>query len=333
MEEICTPQVRLPMINVTAPFNAEVEIDKQRGIYPSGFFDKELGRYAINAALNCEVKCLFCSSDAVLGRLESYREEVGNWWSCDTAVHYGNIVEKVQRDAKRMHDKSDEVVFSSVVDPYQARLVAKGIPRAILDALAPTQLRVRILTKLPRVAHDLPFIADKFGERATIGTSVSTFDTATARVVEPGAPAPVLRLEQILGRARELGLRRFVMACPVLPGVYADYAEFADAWSAIVDLYEPEKIWFEPLNARGKNIDKLEDGLSKNGVQHVLERVRAIRSNEGWTAYNADLLAWVQRFARERFDVSRVRYLMYERALTKGGRVSVASDGACVVWL
>ena len=124
---------KLPLL---APFAKERGITRVSGITKSGFEPKELGEYAINPALDCECKCLYCSSHCVLHPLQAYRDEVRDWWAADTFVYYENILDVVGRDAARLGTRTAEVVISTVVDPYQSRLVRKGIPRAILAQLA-----------------------------------------------------------------------------------------------------------------------------------------------------------------------------------------------------
>ena len=319
--------------NSFAPFTQEMAITRKSGIAKSGFVHKELGEYAINPSLNCECKCLYCSSHCVLGRLPTYREYIGDWWHAATFVGYENIIELVDRDAKRLNGRDEEVVFSSVVDPYQSGLVKKGIPREILKRLAPTTLRLRVLTKMITVTQDLAYIADVFGDRATVGTSIPVLNPELCRVIEPFASPVELRQRLILGKAKEIQMRRYIMACPIIPATYRDYDDFAERWAAVVDQYEPEKIWFEPLNGRGKNLDEIEHGLRAGGYADVISCVGSIRTKEGWTQYTIELLGWVQRFAREYFDTARVRFLLYSSMLTKEGRQHIVANGATVVWL
>lgn len=315
------------------PFVNETPITRASGIAKSGFAEKELGDFAINPALNCGVKCLYCSSDGMLCRLPAYREHVGNWWESASFVPYGNIVEIVDRDAVKLDGRDAEVVLSSVVDPYQARLASKSVPRAILERLAPTTLKVRILTKMVAVVCDLPYVADAFGDRATIGTSIPILNPDLSRIIEPFASPVLERQRRILGTAKELGLRRFVMGCPIIPGAYQSHHEFAEAWTKVVGLYEPEKVWFEPLNGRGRNLDVLGQGLREHGPGAVAERVARIRAKTGWSEYALELLGWVQEFARQCYDTSRVRFLLYPTMLTEDARRQVEADDACVLWL
>jgi DNA repair photolyase len=315
------------------PLRHETGIERVSGIAKSGFDAKELGQYAVNPSLNCEAKCLYCSSHAVLGPLASYRSHVGDWWHCETFTYYTNVVEAVGRDAKRLGGRNIEVVMSTVVDPYQHRLVQKHFPRGILEQLAPTDLRLRILSKMTAAAADLPFIADTFGTRATVGTSIPVLNPRLSRVVEPYASPVEARHRKILGTAKQLGLRRYVMACPIIPGTYADYNDFAADWAPIVDVYDPEKIWFEPLNGRGKNLDMLERGLRAQGLLDIADRLKSIHTKESWAAYTLELLGWVQRFAHDRFEARRIRFLLYPTMLTEESRRRIKVDDATVIWL
>jgi DNA repair photolyase len=326
-DDLVDARYRLPL------FKAESGITRKSGVARSGFDPKELASYAINPSLNCSCKCLYCSSHGVLGRLSTYRENVGNWWSCDTFVPYSNIVGAVAQDLRRLANADAEVVMSSVVDPYQPGLVRKGTPRAILEQLAPTRLRVRVLTKMAGVTSDLEYMARAFGDRATIGTSIPVLKHELSRAIEPFATPVHVRQDRILGGAKSLGMRRYVMACPIIPGSYSGFDEFAELWSRVVDLYEPEKIWFEPLNGRGENLDMVIRGLTEAGLVEIAKRVAGIRTMKAWTGYTTELLGWVQRFAAERFSAQRVRFLLYPTKLTPAGREQVVQNLDTVIWL
>jgi len=315
------------------PFTNEKGLARVSGIAKSRFGRKELGDHAVNPSLNCEAKCLYCSSHCVLGRLHIYQEHVGDWWQCKTFLYYTNVVEAVGRDAAKLDGKDLEVVVSSVVDPYQSRLVRQGVPRAILERLAPTNLRLRLLTKMTGVACDLPYVAETFGGRATVGTSIPILNPEISRLIEPFASPVAARQKHILGTAKQIGLRRYIMGCPIIPGSYIGYKEFAERWAKVADDYEPEKIWFEPLNGRGKNLDVLEQGLRDTGLNTIASRVAEIRNKKGWTNYVSELLGWVQQFAQERFDTRRVRFLLYPHMLTEEGRQHVEAKDETVIWL
>jgi len=89
-------------------------------------------------------------------------------------------------------------------------------------------LNLSITTKSDRVVRDIELL-QRISARSsiTINLSVTTLRTSLARLLEPRAPRPDLRLAAVR-RLREAGLSAGVFAMPILPGI-TDAEEDLDA--------------------------------------------------------------------------------------------------------
>ena len=108
--------------------------------------------------------------------------------------------------------------MGTATDPYQPAERRYGITRAMLQVFAQTSgLRLGITTKSQLVARDID-VLQEISRRHFLGVSltVTTMDAALARLIEPMAPRPDLRI----AAARKLnraGIRASVHCSPVLP--------------------------------------------------------------------------------------------------------------------
>src|SRR5262249_48324476 len=95
-----------------------------------------------------------------------------------------------------------------------------GVTRACLEELARRQgLSVSIITKSNQVVRDVELL-QRIAARSTLSIqlSVTTMKARLARLLEPRAPRPDLRIGA-WRQLREAGLGVGVFASPVLPGI------------------------------------------------------------------------------------------------------------------
>jgi DNA repair photolyase len=102
-------------------------------------------------------------------------------------------------------------------------------------------LNLSITTKSDRVVRDIDLL-QRISARSslTINLSVTTLRTRLARLLEPRAPRPDLRLAAV-HRLREAGLAAGVFAMPILPGI-TDGEEDLDALASAAKV--AGALWF-----------------------------------------------------------------------------------------
>jgi DNA repair photolyase len=116
--------------------------------------------------------------------------------------------------------RGEHIAMGTATDPYQPAERQFGATRAILEQMAQLDgLSVSITTKSDQVVRDLDVLA-RIATRSTlcVNMTVTTLRTGLARVLEPRAPRPDLRLTAVRV-LRERGVPAGVFAMPVLPGL------------------------------------------------------------------------------------------------------------------
>ena len=125
----------------------------------------------------------------------------------------------LRQDLKKVK-RGEEIAIGTATDPYQPAERRYEITRAILEEMSRHHgLELGIVTKSNLVLRD----ADVFREIARhnqlfVNLTVTTVNTELARVLEPRAPRPDLRLEAV----RQLnlaGINAGVICAPVVPGI------------------------------------------------------------------------------------------------------------------
>ena len=111
------------------------------------------------------------------------------------------------------------IAFSGVTDPYQPIERTLRITRSCLEVLAEFRNPVAIITKNHLVTRDIDLLASLAGHRAAqVFLSITTLDDGLARVMEPRASRPGLRLDA-LRKLREAGVPAGVMVAPIIPAL------------------------------------------------------------------------------------------------------------------
>src|SRR5438128_5760288 len=117
-------------------------------------------------------------------------------------------------------EEPEHIAIGTATDPYQPAELEFGVTRACLEELAKLEgLSLSITTKSQQIVRDLELLK-RISERSSlfINLTVTTLRTRLARLLEPRAPRPDLRLAAV-AQLREAGLAVGVFASPLLPGI------------------------------------------------------------------------------------------------------------------
>ncbi len=127
----------------------------------------------------------------------------------------------------------EPIAMGTNTDPYQR---AEGRYRLMPEIIAALRDRANpfsILTKGTLILRDLDLIAQAARRtRVSIAVSVGSVDEDLWRVVEPGTPSPLRRLD-VVRRFAEAGIGCSVLMAPILPGL-SDSPEEIDATVAAI---------------------------------------------------------------------------------------------------
>ena len=114
----------------------------------------------------------------------------------------------------------EHIAIGMATDPYQPAEREFGVTRACLEELAKREgLSISIITKSNQILRDID-VLKKVAARSSlqIDITVTTLRPRLARLLEPRAPRPDLRIATVK-ELREAGLAVGVSASPLLPGI------------------------------------------------------------------------------------------------------------------
>jgi DNA repair photolyase len=180
--------------------------------------------WTVNPYRGCEFGCQYC-----------YARYTHEYMELDGADFERKIYVKQDagalagRDLSMEKIRGEHVAIGTATDPYQPAEREFAATRAILEQMATrTGLSVSITTKSNQVVHDLDVLRRIAAHSSLcVNLSITTLRPRLARMLEPRAPRPDLRM----GAVRELrnaGISAGVFAMPVLPGI-TDREEDLDA--------------------------------------------------------------------------------------------------------
>ncbi len=170
-------------------------------------------RWTINPYRGCEFGCKYC-----------YARYAHEFMELRDPLQFERKIFAKQFDAGTFREELDKlprgetVALGTATDPYQPAERRYRVMRAILEVFASIAgLRLGITTKSDLVARDIDVLLEIARRHfLSVHVTVTTLDRELARLIEPMAPRPDLRL----GAVRKLtvaGLRASVFCAPVMP--------------------------------------------------------------------------------------------------------------------
>jgi DNA repair photolyase len=171
--------------------------------------------WTINPYRGCEFACKYCYARYTHEFMEM-RDGIEFEQKIYAKQHAADLLRQELRRVKR----GESIAIGTATDPYQPIERKLEITRGILEEIARhSGQELGIVTKSAMVVRDIDLL-EKIARHNKISVSftVTTVDVNLARILEPRAPRPDLRLEA-LGSLREAGVRAGVICAPVLPGI------------------------------------------------------------------------------------------------------------------
>src|SRR5712672_157803 len=171
--------------------------------------------WAINPYRGCEFACKYCYARYTHEFME-LRDGVDFERKIFVKQHAADLLRQELRRVKT----SESIAIGTATDPYQPAERRFEVTRAILEELARhSGLEIGIVTKSNMVTRDVEILR-RIAEnnQLYVNLTVTTVDTDLARILEPRAPRPDLRLETV----RQLnlaGVNAGVICAPVLPEI------------------------------------------------------------------------------------------------------------------
>jgi len=174
--------------------------------------------WTINPYRGCEFACKYCYA-----RYTHEFMEMRDGVDFERKIYVKQQAAWLLRQDLKQVKRGEEIAIGTATDPYQPAERRYGITRVILEEFAlHAGLELGIVTKSNLILRDaelLRRIAEK--NQLYINVTITTLDVRLARILEPRAPRPDLRLEAVR-KLNEAGVRAGVICAPVVPGITDD---------------------------------------------------------------------------------------------------------------
>jgi DNA repair photolyase len=210
----------LARVAAAAPLDSTGCLTEYRPLASRSILNKVTSRrglpftHAINPYRGCEFGCRYCYARYTHEFLEMgpaeferkiYFKENGPWL--------------LEQELKRLKPGT-EIALGTATDPYQPLEHKLCITRSLLEVFARHGgFKLGIVTKSALVTRDLDLLRDAGkANQLTVSITVTTTDRKLARILEPRAPRPDLRIKA-LSELRQAGIRAGVMCSPLMPGI------------------------------------------------------------------------------------------------------------------
>jgi DNA repair photolyase len=263
--------------------------------------------WTINPYRGCEFACKYCYARYTHEYMELDGSEFEKkiYVKKDAApLLAGDISRKYSYASERSGgERPDHIAIGTATDPYQPAEREHGVTRACLEELAKREgLSISVITKSNQIARDI-HLFKRIAARSelSLNITITTLRPKLARLLEPRAPRPDLRLAAVR-QLREAGLAVGVSAAPLIPGItdregdleaVAEAAKAAGAlwfWSGVLFLMPSSAKQFLPfVREKFPRLAKqYEDWYRKNGYapeeyrRKAAERVARIRQKYGF---------------------------------------------------
>jgi DNA repair photolyase len=265
--------------------------------------------WTINPYRGCEFACKYCYARYTHEYMELdggeferkifVKKDAGPLLSRDISQKYSYTSQASGGTAP------EHIAIGTATDPYQPAECEYGVTRACLEELAKREgLSVSLITKSNQIVRDIDLFK-RIAERSqlSLNITVTTLRPRLARLLEPRAPRPDLRLAAVK-QLREAGLAVGVSACPLIPGMTDRDGELeavaAAAKAAGAQWFFSNVLFLMPSSAKQflpfvrekfpKLAEQYERWYAENGYapeeyrKKMAERVARVREQYGFTA-------------------------------------------------
>jgi len=186
--------------------------------------------YSINPYRGCEFGCKYCYARYTHEFLLPVKASVMEPRLSEVQQPYALAFEReiylkdnaawlLEQELKKI-DPKQEIALGTATDPYQPIERRMGITRSLLEVFAQNAgYRLGIVTKSTLIERDIDLLAE-IGRKnhLVVHLTITSTDSALARILEPRAPRPDLRFATVR-KLREAGITAGVLCSPLLPGI------------------------------------------------------------------------------------------------------------------
>ncbi len=171
--------------------------------------------WTINPYRGCEFGCRYCYA-----RYTHEFMEMRDGMEFEQKIYVKQHAADLLRHELRRVKPHESIALGTATDPYQPAERRYEVTRAILEEFSRHHgFELGIVTKSNMVTRDLDLLKDVAkSNRLSIHVTITTLNVDLARILEPRAPRPDLRLDAVKTLA-EAGIRVGISCSPVVPGI------------------------------------------------------------------------------------------------------------------
>ena len=171
--------------------------------------------WTINPYRGCEFGCRYCYA-----RYTHEFMEMRDGMEFEQRIYVKQHAADLLRHELRRVQPHESIALGTATDPYQPAERRYEVTRSILEEFARHRgFELGIVTKSNMVTRDLELLKEVAkSNQLSIHITITTLNVDLARILEPRAPRPDLRMDAVRALA-EAGLRVGISCSPVVPGI------------------------------------------------------------------------------------------------------------------
>lgn len=171
--------------------------------------------WTINPYRGCEFACKYCYA-----RYTHEFMEMRDGVDFERKIYVKQQAGWLLRQELKKVKRGEEIAIGTATDPYQPAEKRYEVTRGILEELALHHgLELGIVTKSDLILRDVELLRRVAENNSLfVNLTITTLDTKLARILEPRAPRPDLRLDAVRALSAA-GLNAGVICAPVLPEI------------------------------------------------------------------------------------------------------------------
>jgi DNA repair photolyase len=171
--------------------------------------------WTINPYRGCEFGCRYCYA-----RYTHEFMEMRDGMEFEQKIYVKQHAADLLRHELHRVKPDESIALGTATDPYQPAERRYEVTRGILEEFSRHRgFELGIVTKSNLIVRDLEVLKEVgLANRVSVHVTITTLDANLARILEPRAPRPDLRLDAVCALA-QAGLRVGISCSPVVPGI------------------------------------------------------------------------------------------------------------------
>jgi len=256
--------------------------------------------WTINPYRGCEFGCRYCYA-----RYTHEFMEMRDGMEFEQKIYVKQHAAELLRQELRKVKPHESIALGTATDPYQPAERRYEVTRGILEEFARHRgYELGIVSKSNLMIRDLELLKEVArANKLSVHITITTLDADLARILEPRAPRPDLRLAASRSLA-EAGLRVGISCSPVVPGITDAPADLEALIRAAAES-GADYVFANPLFLKPCSAAVFLPFLAQN-FPHLVENYRQRYQDRAFLppAYAKRLLELIERL-REKYRLTR----------------------------